>query len=233
MKKNFLIVFLITMFVLFTAGCSIDDFDEDSNKPNIQNSTPSKEPLEKKKNKPDSTKNKSEQKIEKYTYVKTDTQVKVDDTVYPNTYVYKYEGIKDGKEIFSYFYRWKSGKEYTNGDLVFSCTSPPESIPAGGKISMTITYQMTGFSGWTYDGTYTVPASPAYVTTAGRQCKNAKGETDLWPGNRNTNYLMGDFKEKDTFVGYVPDNKTAGDEININFTCSAGSIKWIYKLTKG
>ena len=166
-------------------------------------------------------------------WVLTDTQISpAEETIYPETYIYSYKGRKSGKEWFKYAYRWSYGKEYTSADLYFGCSAPPASIPAGGKVSMEIDYQMLGLDGWTYDGTYSAPTSPCYVRTMGRKCYDADGKDVLWPGKENTNYLSSDVNVSRVFTGNMPDD-TADGTATIVFASPAGDVSWTYVLQNG
>ena len=163
-------------------------------------------------------------------WVLTDTKVSpAEETVYPEIYIYSYEGQKSGKEWLKYSYRWSYGKEYTNADLYFGCSMPPASIPAGSAVSFEITYRMVGLDGWTYSGFYSAPTGSCYVRTMGRKCYDADDHDALWPGEENTTYLAADVDVTRTFTGNMPDD-TATGTAEIVFVCPAGNVTWTYIL---
>ena len=163
-------------------------------------------------------------------WIRTDMKVEVGQTAYPNIYGLSYFGQQNGKEWFKYLYRWKSGKEYTYADFYFGCAVPPASVIEGGKVDLELNFKMVGLTGWTYHGTYSAPASEAYVTIADRKTLDANDEKYLWPGVKNANFLRSNVNATRTFTGYMPERHKLGDVIKIEFFCYAGKIAWFYKL---
>lgn len=97
---------------------------------------------------------------------------------------------------------------------------------------MELGYKMVGFTGWTYDGTYSTPTSPSFVTINGTKCRNANDEPYLWPGAKNASFLKGDVDVTRSFSGYMPNWQSVGSILKIEFFCYAGKITWIYKLAE-
>ncbi len=169
-----------------------------------------------------------------YYWVFTEMKVTVDDTVYPDVYQYSYAGQKDGKEWMQYLYRWSYGSDYTYADLTFGCDTPPAMIPAGGEIALEVSYQVANFTGMKSSGPCTVPAGAISVSDGfGDVLRGPDNERSYWPGETNTNYLLGDMKGTMVLSGPIPDRtKEIGKTICIRFQCSAGKIEWFYTLTQ-
>lgn len=169
------------------------------------------------------------------TWVLTDTIVSItEETVYPDTYIYTYEGQKDGRVWMKYAYRWSYGKEYTSADVYFGCDVPPSSIPAGRDVVMDMTYIVDGLRGWKYSGIIAVPTGRTYIyegyPNTTNKLEDVYGKEYLWPGEENTNYIAGDLNVTRTFSDSTPKSKTKGDIMQIMFQCSAGTITWKYTL---
>ncbi len=169
-----------------------------------------------------------------YYWVFTEMKVTVDDTVYPDVYQYSYAGQKDGKEWMQYLYRWSYGSDYTYADLTFGCDTPPAMIPAGGEIALEVSYQVANFAGMKSSGPCSVPAGAISVSDGfGDVLRGPDNERSYWPGETNTNYLLGDMNGTMVLSGPIPDRtKEIGKTICIRFQCSAGKIEWFYTLTQ-
>ena len=68
------------------------------------------------------------------------------ETVNPDTYIYSYEGEKDGKEWFLEKCRWQYGEQYAHADEYSGCDVSPAAIKAGGDLSMEMTARIENFS---------------------------------------------------------------------------------------
>ena len=168
-----------------------------------------------------------------YNWMLTSMKVEPADTAYPDTYIYSHDGRRDGKEWMKYAYRWSYGQEYTNADVYFGCDVPPESIPAGGKVTLEMTYRVVGLQGRKNgDALISVPAAGCSIFCGWGTSRftGENGEEAFWPGKELTNYLSSDLDESRKFSATMPDSEKQGETMEIRFRCSAGDIVWTYTL---
>ncbi len=170
-----------------------------------------------------------EKPISGYVWVLDRKEVEINDVHYKETYIYSYEGKKDGKEWLLYQFRWQYGEEYCHADVYLGCDEPPAAIKAGGNLSMEMALKVENFgyhktgSGWD-----SVPFGQSYIKAGygyGTALKDQNGADELTP-----EWLDRDMEEYLTVSGTVPDSETVGDEMNIYFYTDPGAIKWTYKL---
>ena len=179
-----------------------------------------------------------EEPISGYVWVLDRKEVKVAESiVHPDTYIYSYEGQKDGKEWFLYKYRFDNGEDYSHADVYLGCDEPPAAIKAGGDLSMEMVGRIENFSShgknaWFYVGN----SSHIRGAEFNDYLRDENGDPWLSLVDENAFSTAAGNKEKHlTVSGTVagkPNSfaKGVNDEMHINFSCEAGDIYWYYKL---
>ena len=178
-----------------------------------------------------------EEPISGYVWVLDRKEVKVAESiVYPDTYIYSYEGQKDGKEWFLYKYRFDNGEDYSHADVYLGCDEPPAAIKASGDLSMEMVGRIENFSShgknaWFYVGN----SSHIRGAEFNDYLRDENGDWGLSLNDENLPYATGNKEKHLTVSGTVagkPNSfaKGVNDEMHISFHCGAGDIYWYYKL---
>ena len=177
-----------------------------------------------------------EEPISGYVWVLDRKEVEVtEETIYPETYIYSYEGQKDGKEWFLYKFRFDDGEDYAHADVYLGCDEPPAAIKAGGDLSMEMVGRIENFSShgkndWIYVG------NSSHIRGAQFNDYLRDENGDPWRSlvDENAFSTAAGNKEKHlTVSGTVAAYsfaKGVDDEMHISFYCPAGEIYWYDKL---
>ena len=175
-----------------------------------------------------------EEPISGYVWVLDRKEVHVHEEVsYPETYIYSYEGQKNGKEWFLYKHRFDSGEDYTHADVSYGCDEPPAAIKAGGDLSMEMVGRIENFGFHGKDRDW-IALSNIYIRGAqfNDYLRDENWDWGLSLNDENLPYATGNKEKHLTVSGIVADSfaKEVGDEMHITFHSEAGDIYWYYKL---
>ncbi len=163
-----------------------------------------------------------EEPISGYVWVLDRKEVNVAQSIsYPDTYIYSYEGQKDGKEWMLYKHRFDYGEDYTHADVSYGCDEPPAAIKAGGDLSMEMVGRIENLGNIYIRG-----------TQFNDYLRDENGDWGLSLNDENLPYAAGNKDKHLTVSGTVADSsaREVGDEMHISFHCGSGDIYWYYKL---
>ena len=175
-----------------------------------------------------------EEPISGYVWVLDRKEVNVAQSIsYPDTYIYSYEGQKDGKEWMLYKHRFDYGEDYTHADVSYGCDEPPAAIKAGGDLSMEMVGRIENFGFHGKDRDW-IALGNIYIrgTQFNDYLRDENGDWGLSLNDENLPYAAGNKEKHLTVSGTVADSsaREVGDEMHISFHCGAGDIYWYYKL---
>ena len=171
-----------------------------------------------------------EEPISGYVWVLDRKEVEINEvTVYPETYIYSYEGKKDGKEWLLFKFRFDHGEDYCHADVYYGCDEPPAAIKAGGDLSLEMDGRIENFNSHGKD-TGWVALAPMYSYAGGFNLTDENGNYSLSLNDENLPYATGNKEKHLTFSGTVPDSEEIGKEMHIDFVTGIGEIQWYYKL---